>query len=156
MNKKVAKLLEKLLIEFTKSRPRHSNDNALAEEKNAAVVRKTFGYAHIPQHFAKQLNEFNQKALNPYINYHHPCLYPTVMMDNKGKQKNKYEYKNMMTPYEKFKSLPGSEHYLKEGVTFKKLDDFANAMTDNEAADHLQQQRQLLFKHIHEDYKSSA
>jgi len=38
----------------------------------------------------------------------------------------------------------------------KKLDDIATAMTDNEAADYLQQQRQLLFKHIHEDCRKSA
>jgi len=48
VNKTVAKLLKKLLVEFTKSRPRKSNDNALAEGKNAAVVRKIFGYSHIP------------------------------------------------------------------------------------------------------------
>lgn len=156
INKNVAKLLKKLLIEFTKSRPRHSNDNALAEGKNAAVVRKTFGYTHIPQHFAKQLNQFNQSALNPYVNYHRPCLYPTLIIDSKGKQKKKYEYKNMMTPYEKFKSLPNAKKYLKEGVTFKKLDDFAKAMTDNEAADYLQQQRRLLFKKIDEDCRRRA
>ncbi len=40
VNGRVAGLLEKLRIEFTKSRSRHSNDNALAESKNAAVVRK--------------------------------------------------------------------------------------------------------------------
>lgn len=39
INKRVAELLEKLLNEFTKSRSRHSNDNALAESKNGAVVR---------------------------------------------------------------------------------------------------------------------
>lgn len=48
INYQVATLLEKLRIEFTKSRPRHSNDNALAESKNGAVVRKHLGYAHIP------------------------------------------------------------------------------------------------------------
>lgn len=48
INKVVAGLLEKLLIEQTKSRSRHTNDNALAEGKNAAVVRKHFGYRHIP------------------------------------------------------------------------------------------------------------
>ena len=46
INYRVAKLLEKLRVEFTKSRPRHSNDNALAESKNASVVRKHLGYAH--------------------------------------------------------------------------------------------------------------
>lgn len=156
VNKTVASLLGKLLIEFTKSRPRQSNDNALAEGKNAAIVRKVFGYSHIPQHYAQLLNEFNQTALNPYVNYHRPCLYPTIIIDNKGKQKKKYEYKNMMTPYDKFKSLPDTEKYLKDGVTFKELDDIARAMTDNEAADFLQQQRSILFKNIHEDKLKSA
>jgi len=156
VNKVVAKLLNKLKIEFTKSRPRKSNDNALAEGKNAAIVRKIYGYSHIPQHHAERLNEFNHATLNPYVNYHRPCLYPTITIDKRGKEKKKYEYKNMMTPYEKFKSLPDSGRHLKEGITFKKLDDFAKAMTDNEAADLLQKQRKLLFKHIHEDGKKRA
>ena len=70
INKQVAALLEKLRIEFTKSRSRHSNDNALAESKNASVVRKILGYSHIPQRWAPLINDFNQQYLNPYINYH--------------------------------------------------------------------------------------
>ena len=46
INKQVARLLEKLRIEFTKSRARHSNDNALVECKNGHVVRKLLGHAH--------------------------------------------------------------------------------------------------------------
>lgn len=156
VNQTVAKLLKKLLIEFTKSRPRKSNDNALAEGKNAAIVRKIFGYSHIPQRYSDQLNKFNQAALNPYVNYHRPCLYPTHTIDKKGKEKKQYKYKNMMTPYEKFKSLPESEKYLKENFTFKMLDDIAKAMTDNESADYLQRQRKLLFKQIHEGDKKRA
>ena len=131
VNAHVVKLLGKLLIEFTKSRPRQSNDNALAEGKNAAIVRKIFGYSHIPQHYAKALNNFNQTALNPYINYHRPCLFPTTITDEKGKQKKKYYYQNMMTPYQKLKSIPGATKFLKKGVTFNTLDDIAKAMTDN-------------------------
>lgn len=149
----VAKLLKKLLIEFTKSRPRKSGDNALAEGKNAAVVRKTFGYAHIPQHYAERINTFNTQALNPYVNYHRPCFFPTITQDSKGKQKRIYRYQDMMTPYEKFKSLPDAGKYLKPSWTFEKLDDIAKSMSDNEAADLLQQQRKLLFKQIHEDSK---
>ena len=52
INKRVAELLQKLLIEFTKSRSRQTNDNALAESKNGSVVRKVFGYSHIPQRWA--------------------------------------------------------------------------------------------------------
>jgi transposase InsO family protein len=61
VNHRVAGLLEKLRIEFTKSRSRHSNDNALAESKNAAVVRKLYGHMHIPKHWAGKINELNQK-----------------------------------------------------------------------------------------------
>jgi hypothetical protein len=49
ININVATLLQKLLIEFTKSHSRQTNDNALAEGKNAAIVRKQFGYLHIPK-----------------------------------------------------------------------------------------------------------
>jgi hypothetical protein len=86
INKYFAKLLGKLLIEFTKSRPRQSNDNAIAEGKNAAIVRKIFGYSHIPQHLATEANKFNQLALNPHINYHRSCLYPAVRRDKKRKK----------------------------------------------------------------------
>jgi len=141
---------------MTKSRSRKSNDNALAEGKNASVVRKIFGHSHIPQHFAKRINQFNVQALNPYINYHRPCLYPTTITDKTGKQRKKYDYADMMTPYEKFKSIENAKSYLKENITFEKLDDIATAMTDNQAADYLQQQRQLLFKTIHEDEKKRA
>lgn len=74
INRHVAELLEKLHIELTQSRPHHCNDNALAESKNAAVVRKILGYVHIPQRFAAQVNRFNGEHLKPYVNYHRPCF----------------------------------------------------------------------------------
>jgi hypothetical protein len=49
----VAKLLDKLLVEQTKSRPRHSNDNGLAETKNGALIRKHMGYGHIASEHAR-------------------------------------------------------------------------------------------------------
>lgn len=52
INYQIAGLLEKLRIEFTKSRPRHSNDNALAESRNSAVVREHLGNAHTPQYLS--------------------------------------------------------------------------------------------------------
>lgn len=150
INRPVEKLLNKLLIEMTKSRSRQTNDNALVEGKNAAVVRKIFGYAHIPQKWAKRLNEFNIKYLYPYINFHRPCFYPEIVTDDKGKQRKKYPYKNMMTPYEKLKSLPESEKYLKPGMSFAILDQVAMEMTDNQAAKRLKQERLKLFNQIFE------
>ena len=46
INHTVAQLLNKLLAEPTKSRPRHSNDNGLVESKNADVIRKHIGYVY--------------------------------------------------------------------------------------------------------------
>jgi len=150
INQNVARLLKKLFIEFTKSRSRHSNDNALAESKNASVVRKVLGYRHIPQKWAGLINEFNQQYLNPHINYHRPCFFPEITSDKKGKQSKKYPYKSMMTPYDKLKSLPDSEKYLKEGLTFEIMDKIAFAITDSQSADRLQKARQSLFQTIDE------
>jgi len=148
INKQVAKLLEKLLIEFTKSRARHTNDNALAESKNASIVRKYLGYSHIPQKWAPLINEFNQTYLNPYINYHRPCFFAEIIVDKKGKQRKRYPYKQMMTPYEKLKSLANAHSYLKPGTTFKQLDEIAYQISDNEAAERLQKAKRKLFQTI--------
>ncbi|MFQ5356529.1 MAG: hypothetical protein ACE5DY_08630 [Mariprofundaceae bacterium] len=88
INRHVADLLNGLVIRLTKSRPRHSNDNALAESKNNSVVRKTFGYIHIPQQHAEVMDTFNRKYPNPCINFHRPCHFPIVETDHRGKQVN--------------------------------------------------------------------
>ena len=148
INKTVAALLEKLRVEFTKSRSRQSNDNALAESKNGAVVRKLFGYSHIPQRFAPLINDFNQQYLNPYLNFHRPCFFPETRTDSQGKQRKVYRYETMMTPYDKLKSLPDAKQHLKPGVCFETLDTVAHRISDNQAADRLQKARQTLFKTI--------
>jgi len=150
INRQVAKLLKKLFIEFTKSRPRHSNDNALAESKNKSVVRKILGYQHIPQKWAPLIDEFNQQYLNPHINYHRPCFFPEIITDKKGKQRKKYPYTSMMTPYDKLKSLTEAEKYLKKGNSFEIMDKIAYAMTDNQSAERLQKARRSLFQTIDE------
>jgi hypothetical protein len=156
INKRVAGLLNKLLIELTKSRSRRTNDNALVESKNGSIVRKHLGYHHIPQKWAPLINEFNQKYLNPYINYHRPCFFPVVKIDAKGKQKKTYPYEAMMTPYEKLKSLPEAKQYLKPGMTFKRLHDIALSISDNEAVHQLNEARKQLFKTIHEQDQQVA
>ena len=147
INRHVAKLLQKLLIEEqTKSRSRQTNDNALAESKNGSIVRKHFGYSHIPQRFARVVNDFCREYLNPYINFHRPCLFAETITDKKGRQRKHYPYKLMMTPYEKFKSLPNAEQYLKPSATVEQLNALARAISDNDAARHLNDARTRLFK----------
>ena len=156
INHTVAALLEKLRVEFTKSRPRHSNDNGLAETKNAAIVRKHFGYSHIPQHWAGQINAFCQDFLNPYVNYHRPCFFPETVTDEKGKTRKKYRLKDMMTPYEKLKSLPNAAAFLKPGITFEQLEKTATAHSDNESAQRVNDARKKLFQSINRRSKHAA
>jgi len=156
VNYKVAKMLKKLLVEFTKSRPRHSNDNALAESKNGAVVRKHLGYAHIPQHCASLVNAFCADYLNPYVNFHRPCFFPETITDAKGKERKIYRYEDMMTPYEKFKSIPEASQYLNDGVTLEQLNAQAAEMSDNEAASAMNNARKKLFKDISAAMKKRA
>jgi transposase InsO family protein len=157
INRHVAELLNKLLIEeFTKSRSRHSNDNAQVESKNGAIVRKHFGYSHIPQRFATLVNAFCREHLNPYVNFHRPCLFAQTITDAKGRQRKRYPYKLMMTPYEKLKSLPKPKQFLKPNVTFEYLDAQASSMSDNEAAQRLNNARTTLFKTIFNRSKTAA
>lgn len=153
INHKVARLLDKLNVEFTKCRARRSNDNALVESKNASVVRKHLGYSHIPGRFASQVNTFTTTVLTPYLNFHRPCFFPQITLDDKGRQRRRYPYKDMNTPYEKLKSLPSATQYLKPGISFDQLDAIAHAMTDSQAADQLNRERKALFSKI---FKSAA
>ena len=157
INHHVARLLNKLLIEeHTKSRSRHSNDNAQVESKNGAIVRKHFGYSHIPQHFATLVNAFCHEHLNPYVNFHRPCLFAETITDAKGRSRKRYPYKLMMTPYDKLKSLDNAQQFLKTGLTFEQLDALATAISDNDAAQRLNNARTILFKTIFNRSKTAA
>ncbi len=148
INKTVAKLLNKLLIRFTKCRPRHTNDNGLVESKNGSVVRKQLGYVYIPQACATAINQYHRDFLNVYINFHRPCFFSVSVIDHRGKVKRTYPYQKVMTPYEKLKSLPEAQSYLQPGVTLEKLDDIAKQMSDNVFAERMVKARSNLFQHI--------
>jgi transposase InsO family protein len=135
INHTVAKLLEKLRVEFTKSRACRSQDQALVEGKNGAVIRKLIGYGHIASEHSEELQKFYMAHFNPYLNYHRPCGYATVTVDGRGKRRRRYPVEDYATPYEKFRSLAQASQYLKAGVTFKQMDAWAGAMSDTECAE---------------------
>ena len=146
VNHKVAKMLEKLRIEQTKSRSRNSNDNALAESKNASVVRKHMGYSHIPQRFAKPINTFYQEVFNDWLNLHRPCLYATEVTSDKGKIKKVYKNKDAKTPLECLvvlseKGLVTFKSEVSLGVLLLK----AKEKTDLQAAQEMQKAKAELF-----------
>jgi len=148
VNKTVAALLNKLLIQFTKSRARHTNDNGLVESKNGSVVRKQLGYTYISQRCAELINEFNRDFFNPYINFHRPCFFPVSVIDHRGKVKKSYPYEEMRTPYEKLRLLSEAENYLRPGITLKRLEAVANQMSDNQFAERMVKAHSNLFQQI--------
>ncbi len=148
INKIVARLLNKLLIKLTKSRPRHSNDNPLVETKNGAIVRKHMGYIHIPRGKAHIVNRFYQDWFNDYLNFHRPCAFPEIKIDKKGKEKRTYPHDKYMTPYAKLKSLENAEQYLKSGITFKELDKTAYAMSHTDYAIQMNKAKEQMKKEI--------
>ncbi len=106
VNHRVAALLNKLHVEeFTKSRRKHSNDNALVESKNASVVRRYLGHDHIPRHHADLVNGFLRDVLAPFLNYHRPCHCPIVSTHANGEQRKTYPFDCVTTPYLMLKSL---------------------------------------------------
>jgi hypothetical protein len=143
INYVVAGLLEKLLIEQTKSRPRHSNDNALAESKNGAVVRKHMGYEHISARHAEAVSDFYRDHFNPYLNFHRPCGVPEMVVNGKGKAKRVYRW--YATPWEILRQLPGVASHLKDTVTVENLEVQARAKSDTKAAEEMQEAKRKLF-----------
>ncbi len=148
INGTVAKLLEKLRIEQTKSRPRQSNDNGLVESKNGAVIRKHLGFGYIASEQAEELQQFYRNYLNPYLNFHRPCAQAEVRTDEKGRTRRRYPLGLYQTPWEKLQRVPGVGEYLREGLSLAVLKRIAGAMSDTEAAQRMQKMKDKLFQKI--------
>jgi transposase InsO family protein len=143
INRTVAQLLEKLRIEQTKSRPRHSGDNGLVETKNGAVIRKHIGYGYIDSRHADALNGFSRDFLNPYLNYHRPCAQPEISIDARGRKR--VRYKLYRTPLEALLALRNPSQYLRPGLSINALKRVAATISDTEAARRMQQAKDKLF-----------
>src|SRR3989338_7700248 len=146
INQIVARLLNKLMIEQTKSRSRRTNDNALVEGKNGSRIRKHMGYIHIPRHHAQVINQFYREHMGVYLNYHRPCGFATEKIDEKGKIKKVYDLYRI--PYEALRSHLNASEFLKEGVSLEILDKIAYQKSDNECAALMQKAKIKLFKNI--------
>ena len=147
INKTVARLLEKLRVEQTKSRPRQSGDNGLVESKNGAIIRKHIGYGYIDARHAEAINSFYCDHLNPYLNYHRPCAQPEVEIDAKGRKR--VRYKHYRTPLESLLLLQNPAQYLRQGMSVNTLNRVAGALSDTDAARRMQQAKAKLFEQFH-------
>ena len=148
INQVVAEILNSLYIKQTKSRPGKHNDNGLVETENGWIIRKTYGYFHIPatDENANLLNGFNRRWLNVYLNYHRTCGFATTKIDRKGKEKKVYDV--YMTPYAKLRSLPHAELYLKRHIFFEDLDKIAYAESDTDFAKKMNKEKENMFQKL--------
>ena len=146
INAIVAGMLNKLLIEQTKSRPRHSNDNGLVETKNGAVIRKHLGYGYIDAAHAELLQGFYIEHFNPYLNFHRPCAQAQVRIDEKGRKHCTYPH--YQTPLETLLALPDAAQYLRPGMSLAILKRMAAAVSDTEAARRMQAVKHKLFAKV--------
>lgn len=144
INEVVADFLRRWDAKQTKSRPRHSNDNGLAETKNGAVIRKHMTHFHIPQPYASRINQFYRNHLIPYLNFHRPCAFPNVEILANGKKKVTYPKENYRTPFQQLQSLSNWEQYLRPGITAAMLEEQATAKTPNQAAREMQEAKRKL------------
>lgn len=150
INQKVAGLLQRMLVNLTKSRTYHTGDNGLAETKNGSIIRKALGWIHIPRtpDNVTAINRWYSAWFIPYLNFHRPCGYRVTELDSKGKRTHKYPKAGYNVPYEKLKSLPSAEQYLKPGITFELLDLRAYAMSDSQWAEAMQLQKTAMWESI--------
>lgn len=146
INYTVARLLEKLLIEQTKSRAHRSGDNGLVESKNGAVIRRHIGFGHIAAQHAEDVDSFHRQYLNPYLNFHRPCAIPEIVEQANGKRRRLY--RKWATPFETFRQTPSAQSYLRPGVTIPELEDFAALQSDTEAALAMQRAKRELLARV--------
>ena len=146
VNHRVAGLLKKLLIEQTKSRPQHSNDNGLVEAKNGAVIRKHMGYGYIHSEHAALIETFYEGYFNPYLNFHRPCGVPEIRTNGKGKQRRIYRW--YATPWEVLRQVPGLARHLRPNIIYQDLERQAGAESDTAAARNMQEAKRTLFAQL--------
>ena len=144
------------MAHFTQSSPQRSDDNAPVESENGSVIHQQLGDGHIAGQHARQLHAFNRDVLSRYLNYHRPSYVPCQQVDAGGKPRKRHRRLDVMTPYEKLKSLPGAEHFLRAGIDFDTLDAQACQHRDNEAARRLNEARDELFPAHRDETPSEA
>lgn len=83
-------------IEFTRSRPFHSNDQAWIEQKNGAVVRRFVGYERYSGVVAGQVMANLYQNIRLYVNYYQPSF--KLRKKERDGSKVKRTYYKPLTP----------------------------------------------------------
>jgi len=112
-------------VQFTRSRPYHSGDNAHVEQKNWTHVRQLFGYGRFNDiRLVPLMNDLYQNELSLMHNY----FYPSVKLEDKIRiqSKIKKKHKKPETPYQRLIGCDQISDVQKEQLkkTFESLNPF--------------------------------
>lgn len=107
-------------------------------------MRKHFSYGGLSAEHAELYQKFYTAHFNPYLNFHRPCGFATILTGKRGKRTRRYKAADYRTPYEKLVSLPEWEKQLKPGITAAMLKQQAMRKSDTEAARQMQKAKNTL------------
>ena len=105
-------------VQFTRSRPYHSNDNAHVEQKNWSCVRQLFGYDRFADpRLVKLMNDLYANEFSLLTNY----FYPTLKLKSKSRLGNKWvkKYDLPVTPAQRLIDHPEVSDIVKEKLSGK-------------------------------------
>lgn len=87
-------------IQFTRSRPYHSDDNAHVEQKNWTHVRQIFGYHRFDNpKLVKLMNDLYSNEISLLFNFFYPCIKLIDKVRIHSSIKKKYD--KAQTPYQR-------------------------------------------------------
>ena len=103
-------------IQFTRSRPYHSNDNAHVEQKNWSCVRQLFGYDRLENpKMVKMMNDLYANEFSLFTNF----FCPTLKLKSKAREGSKWVRKHgkPVTPAQRVLDHPDIPESTKEKIS---------------------------------------
>ena len=133
---------KELMVQFTRSRPYHKNDNAHVEQKNWTHVRQLLGYDRLEN--PKLVSLINELYANEWSLYQNHFI-PTMKCVKKEKINSKYRkcFDEPKTPYQRILACEqiAKDKKLKLEVIHKQLNPF-------ELKRHIQNKLRYIFKYV--------
>lgn len=113
INEMVVEWCKESIIDFSRSRPNHKNDNMYVEERNGHVIRKTIGYITLNCREAVDALNDVYDILTPY-RFHFVAVRRMVEKEKLSSRYRRVYEKKAMTPYQRILAHQGVSPEVKE------------------------------------------
>ncbi|MSP53199.1 MAG: hypothetical protein EXR81_02980 [Gammaproteobacteria bacterium] len=100
--------------------------------------------------FLQRVTGYSRQQITRLIAQHQQTGQVIVRQKTVAPFVQKYNYCDMMTPFDRLKSLPDFINFLKPDVSLQQLEAQANALSDDQAAKVLREHRAILFNTLSE------